>query len=359
MPFTDYRVTELTPENVTAMLRSQPRWRDVVVADVDCAPVGTGQMANSYRLKLTYAQSTEDAPSTVVAKISSTDPASRQLAAASAAYQREVFFYQRLAGVAQIRTPQCYFAEIADDLLGFILLLEDMGPAQMVDQLTGCTPDQADLALAQAALLHGPSWAHSCLREQKWLPVVDLWHSLAGSIPHITGVWLDRFAAHLRPEHVPVVEKLPPQIDRWLKTVGDFRSLWHGDFRLDNMLFDAQDGRTPIAVVDWQSTSTGPGIADVSYFLGNSMIEDDRAKYERELLGEYHRRLVANGVENYSAAQCWLEYRAHALYGLILTIPVSLGVETTERGDKMFAAMADRAAHQIVVNDSYAALQAL
>jgi aminoglycoside/choline kinase family phosphotransferase len=359
MQFTGYGAAELTPENITVMLRSQPQWHDVVVTDVACSPVGTGQMANSYRLELSYAETTEGAPSTVIAKVSSTDPASRQMAAASAAYQREVFFYQRLAGIAKTRTPQCYFAEIARDLLGFILLLEDMGPARVVDQLSGCTLDQADLALAQAAELHGPTWRHPCLREQAWLPVVDLWNNLAGSIPHIIGVWMDRFGAHLRPEHVSVVEKLGPQIDRWLKTVGDFRSLWHGDFRLDNMLFDAQGGRIPIAVIDWQSTATGPGIADVSYFLGNSLVEDDRAKHERDLLGEYHRRLVASGVEGYSAEQCWLEYRVHALYGLILTIPVSLGVETTERGDKMFAAMADRAADQILVNESFAALQAV
>jgi hypothetical protein len=68
-------------------------------------------------------------------------------------------------------------------------------------------------------------------------------------------------------------------------------------------------------------------------------------------------RLEAHGVAGYSAEQCWQEYRAHALYGLILAIPVSLGVQTTERGDRMFAAMADRAASQVLVNDIYSALQ--
>jgi hypothetical protein len=228
-----------------------------------------------------------------------------------------------------------------------------------IDQLSGCTPDHAELALAQAAALHGPSWGHPCLREQKWLPTEELWNGLAGSIPQITGMWLERFGPHLKPDHVGVVEQLGSHIPGWLGTVSDYRSLWHGDFRLDNMLFDAQAGRTPITVVDWQSTSTGPGIADVSYFLGNSVIEDIRAEHERDLVGEYHRRLVSSGVDGYSADRCWLEYRAHALYGLILTIPVSLGVETTERGDAMFAAMADRAADQIVVSDSYAALKRL
>ena len=43
----------------------------------------------------------------------------------------------------------------------------------------------------------------------------------------------------------------------------------------------------------------------------------------------------------------------------MLTIPVSMGVQTTERGDAMFGAMARRTAEQIIANDSFAALRSL
>jgi hypothetical protein len=43
----------------------------------------------------------------------------------------------------------------------------------------------------------------------------------------------------------------------------------------------------------------------------------------------------------------------------VLTVPVSLGVQATERGDAMFGAMARRAADQVIANDSFAALAAL
>ena len=46
-------------------------------------------------------------------------------------------------------------------------------------------------------------------------------------------------------------------------------------------------------------------------------------------------------------------------FGLVLTIPVSMGVQTTARGDAMFGAMARRAAEQIIANDSFEALSAL
>ena len=136
----------------------------------------------------------------MIAKVSSTDAASRQMAVATGAYQREVLFYERLRELTDIRSPQCFHGEVADDLCGFVLLLEDMGPAQTVEQIGGCNPDQADLALAQAAALHG-GWRHSMLTEQKWLPVEHVWGALAEALPHVIGPWLERFGAYLQPDH--------------------------------------------------------------------------------------------------------------------------------------------------------------
>lgn len=359
MTVSDYTIAEFTPDVLNRMLAATRGWQGVEIERVHAVPVGTGQMADSYRLRLDYAHQPDGAPDTVIAKVSSTDETSRQMAIATGAYQREVLFYRHLSGLTNTRCPTCFFADIADDLCGFVLLLEDMGPAKSVDQLTGCSPDQADLALAQAAALHGASWNHPKLAEQSWLPVEHVWSALGGAVPQITDPWLERFGAYLKPDHVAAVHQLGREVTSWLSTLREHRTLWHGDFRLDNLLFDAQDGRTPIAVVDWQSTAAAPGIIDVSYFLGNSLTEDDRAIHERDLVTEYHRRLLSYGVEDYTAEQCWREYQAHALYGLVLTIPVSLGVETTERGDAMFGAMASRAAEQIVANDSFAALAEL
>jgi len=359
MTVTDYTIAEYTPEVVTALLAAQPGWDGLTVDSVDATPVGTGQMASSYRLQLHYTRQPLTAPSSIIAKVSSTDPASRQMAMATGAYQREVLFYQHLRDLTSVRSPRCFHAEIADDSCGFVLLLEDLSPARSIDQLSGCGADQADLALGQAAALHSGSWCHPQLAEHSWLPAQHVWSALAGGLAAVIPPWLDRFGQYLQPDHIDAVHRLGRDVAAWLSTLADHRTLWHGDFRLDNMLFDVQDGAVPLAVVDWQSTAAAPGIIDVSYFLGNSLEAPERADHERALVSEYHRRLVADGVDGYSAEQCWREYQAHALYGLVLTIPVSLGVEATERGDAMFGAMARRAADQIVANDSFAALTAL
>ncbi|MCV7250605.1 phosphotransferase [Mycobacterium hackensackense] len=354
-----YTIAEVTPEAVTELLSQRTGWTDLSIASLESAPVGTGQMANSYRLTLEYTIRPDGAPDTVIAKMSSTDPDSRQMGAATGAYQREVLFYQHLADLTDVRAPDCFSAQITDDHHDFLLLLEDMGPARTVEQIGGCTPDQADSALGQAAALHAGSWGHATLTEQSWLPVEHVWNALAGALPEIVDPWLQRFGSYLELEHVDVLHRLGREIPAWLATLSEHRTLWHGDFRLDNLLFDAQDGRTRIAVVDWQSVAVAPGVIDVSYLLGTSLTEADRVAHERALVGEYHRRLLSAGVTGYDADRCWLEYRAHALYGLVLTVPVSLGVASTERGDAMFGAMARRVAQQIVDNDSFTALTAV
>jgi aminoglycoside/choline kinase family phosphotransferase len=355
MLMTEYTAESLTPESITSMLRASNLYPDLTVVELASSPIGTGQMAASYRLELSYADPVEGAPASVVAKVASIDEASKQMAAATAAYRREVLFYQRLSEHAAITTPTCYFADIADDDVNFIALLEDLGPARTFDQLGGCGADQAALAIGQAAALHGSSWKRDYL-QQEWLPVEPVWNMLGGVIPHVIEPWLERFGDYLEPEHISAVTRLPSELGTWLETLRNHRTLWHGDFRLDNMLFDAHDGAVPLAVVDWQSVAAAPGVIDVSYFLGNSMLEADRLAHEHDLVTEYHDRLSSYGVENYSFDECWREYQAHALFGLVLTIPVSMGVQATERGDAMFGAMARRAADQIIANDSFAAL---
>ncbi|MGY4098835.1 aminoglycoside phosphotransferase family protein [Nocardia sp. R16R-3T] len=357
MCLTEYTVEELTAENVTAMLRTQPQWQAVRVQSVASHSVGAGHMAESYRLHLTYEGAACGAPPTLIAKISSRNEASRRFAVASGAYQREVLFYQRLAAFTQVRTAACFYSEISDDLVGFILLLEDFGSVAPIDQLSGCTADNAALALSQAAALHGPLWGHPSLRTEKWLPIEKIWNPLAGSIPEIIGQWLDRFGSYLTEDQVSVIAKLGKAVPRWLQTIGDYRTLWHGDFRLDNLLFGGPDSVSPIAVVDWQALSAGPGIIDVSFFLGTSLSAENRLRHERDLVAEYFSKLRTYGIDGYTFDRCWLEYRVHSLYALMVAVPVSMNVEKTVRGDAMFAAMAGRGAEQVSANESYAALQ--
>jgi aminoglycoside/choline kinase family phosphotransferase len=356
---THYDLAGLTPDFLTSVLRRCTGLAGVQIADIRATPVGAGQMADSYRLELDYSTTVEAAPTTVIAKVTSSDATSRQMAVTMSAYLREVRFYQRLAQLVSTRVPGCFHADVTPDRARFILILEDLGPARSIDQLAACSVDEAALALGQLAALHGPVWRHGVLETQHWLPMDAAAQGLVEAIPHLVVPWLERFGERVEAVEIDVVAQLGRNVGDYVPTLGDHRTLQHGDYRLDNLLFDAQSSTVPLVAVDWQSISSAPGIADVSYFLGTSLTESERLGNERDLVGDYHRQLLSYGVDDYLFDQCWREYQAHAVYGLILTIPTSLGVQKTDRGDAMFATMVRRVAAQVTANESFAVLAAL
>ena len=126
----------------------------------------------------------------------------------------------------------------------------------------------------------------------------------------------------------------------------------HGDYRLDNLLFDP-DGADVIAV-DWQTLAVGPPARDLAYFLGTSLTVDDRRAAERELVAEYHAALCARGVSGYGADQCFDDYRLGQLQGpMITTMGCAFATgDPSADADAMFLAMATRSCAAIRDLDS-------
>jgi hypothetical protein len=118
IPLSADPIESLTPERLSSWLSASIG--EVSIASMTTKAVGTGQMASSYRLDLTYAdRRPADAPDSVILKVSSQDESSRQMAAAASAYLREVRFYQNLAAVAGARVPRCYHADISSSAMEF------------------------------------------------------------------------------------------------------------------------------------------------------------------------------------------------------------------------------------------------
>ncbi|GAA4546505.1 phosphotransferase [Pseudonocardia xishanensis] len=135
--------------------------------------------------------------------------------------------------------------------------------------------------------------------------------------------------------------------------------LWHGDNRLDTMLFRPGDEKDPLVVVDWQGIIPGPPVADVSHLLGNGLTTEDAEVHERDLPREYyHQALQAGGVEDCSWEDCLTTHRAQAFAGFVVTLISAVQVELTERGDAMTSTMLRGHADQVLRNDSFDALPA-
>jgi hypothetical protein len=330
------------------------------LAGMDAAPVGTGQMGTSVRYRLAWEVSWPGAPASVVCKFASPDPRSRETGLAMRTYEVEVNFYRTLARTVAIRTPACHAAEIDLATGEFVLVLEDLAPAEQGNQLAGCTLAQAELALEELAKLHAPRWGDQRLAALPWLNR-NTPEALAVSsalLPALLPGFLERYASRLAPEHTAAAERFMRSLGAWLADREPPFAIQHGDYRIDNMLFGGPGGGPPLAVVDWQTAVWGAPLADVAYFLGASLPSELRRRHERELVRAYWDAVCARGGCGLSWERCWTDYRKFTPAGLLMAICASMLVVQTERGDEMFLTMARRHATHVLDLDGLERLPA-
>ncbi|MGH2611164.1 MAG: phosphotransferase, partial [Tepidiformaceae bacterium] len=227
----------------------------------------------------------------------------------------------------------------------FALLLEDLAPMRVGDQVESCTIEQARLALRELARHQARWWEAPDLAGFGWLPSVDceanrgLAPMYAGALP----LFLEHTAGRLSEPVRETARRLEHLI---LPALTDYTerpaTVLHGDYRLDNLFFD--DAAESLAVVDWQIMSRGPAVFDAAYFLGGSLEPGVRRAAEQDLLREYHESLLSGGVVDYDFDTMWEDYRRSMCF--LLYIPV-VGVGevldlTNERGIALFNAMTNR-----------------
>jgi hypothetical protein len=318
---------------------------DGEVTGFDAKTVGTGQMGRNVRFTLQWRDAAPDAPATVVGKFPSDDPKSRATGVAQGVYGKEVRFYNELKETVGIRTPRCFFGDVdAADGGHFVMLMEDLAPAVQGDQLAGCSVDAAQIALAELARLHAPRWADPELEKLDFLArsVEESATVLQMIYKGLWAAFAERYGERLPEEALALSERLGDGLQHWVLETQSPLTLVHGDYRLDNMLFGTPEGGYPLAVVDWQTIALGPGLADASYFLGASLLTEDRRAHEQDLVRAYFDHLCAAGIRDYTWDDCWREYRRQTFAGVVMSVVASMIVEQTARGDEMFLAMATR-----------------
>ena len=318
------------------------------VTAVETEPLGTGQMCDSVRVRLTYDAPT-DAPAVLVAKLPAADETSRATAVAMRSYEKEVRFYEQLATGLLIPTPRVFHVALdADDLSRFVLLLEDLAPASQGDQLVGCTLGVAESAVEELVGLHAPRWGDPTLADIEWL-TGDRAMGIAMLTMLLPTLWegfKERYTTDLGADVHAAGASLFANLGNYLTPTGGPETVVHGDYRLDNLLLHA-DG-TVAGVVDWQTCTVGPALHDVAYFIGAGLRAEDRRAHEETLVREYHRSLEAAGVTGYPWEQCWTDYRRGTFAGLMMAVAASMLVERTARGDEMFLTMAARHSRHVL-----------
>lgn len=321
----------------------------VAVSAVECSPVGTGQMADSFRLRLQYAARC-DGPASVIAKIPSLNEASRGASRLTRCYELETSFYSELTGLTKIRAPKCLHNSYDAEADNFLLLLEDLAPARQGDQLTGCTVEQALAAVGELTGLHGPLWRHPALEKMSWLgkQTKEFTEGSTALYQAFYPGFCERYADRLDDDIVELGARFVANARDYFSCFSPVHTAVHRDYRLDNLLFGVNDdGGVTVAVVDWQTVAQGPGISDLSYFIGAGLLVDDRRTHEELLVREYQSRMLKHGVE-LDWDDLWSQYRLYSFSGFAMAIAASMLVKQTERGDEMFMAMAARHGRQAI-----------
>jgi hypothetical protein len=312
------------------------------VRDVDVTPIGTGQTGATYRVAATYATD-HGLPASFAIKLPAQDDTVRERVALG--YRSEVEFYTDVADRVRIPVPRCFHSDIADDGADFALLLADMAPAVQGDQIAGCTPQEARLAVEALAGLHGPSWC-----DPAWLDLSAIAMPKPGDEAAANGlgdvammaadITIDKLGTAISAEDRETLTAAMGLVTPWLLAEPNRFALMHGDYRLDNMLFDPD--RTRVTVVDWQTMGVGLPARDLAYFTATSLAPEARSAIEEDLVGRYHKALLGYGITDYDVDVCWRDYRLGVVQAPLIT---SLGfafAASTERGDEMILTMLNR-----------------
>jgi len=120
-------------------------------------------------------------------------------------------------------------------------------------------------------------------------------------------------------------------------------ALVHGDFRLDNMMFDRQQPKV-LALVDWELSTLGHPFADLAYQcmqlrMGDNPVMPGLAAIDREAQGipseqayvaEYCQRMGIAGIDNWSFYMAFSFYR----FAAILQGVKKRGMEGNASGEK-------------------------
>lgn len=317
---------------------------DADVRTVEHARIGDGLVGLNLRVALDVADSDSAVPSSVVIKLPSLDETSKATGIALRNYEREVKFYEHIASTVDIRAPHCWHGDWDEATGDFVLVLEDMAPAEQGDQIAGCDAGMASNAVMELAKLHGPRWNDPTLDEYEFLGR----RTGPDDTAQLEGLWqmflpgfLETYTPYLSDQATSLLAQFGPHLGAWMNARSGPVAVTHGDYRLDNLLFETAAGGPPVTAVDWQTPGHGSPVADLAYFCGAGLLPEERRRVEASLIDDYVSALAPYGVE-VSTEWVWQEYRREAFAGVIMAVVASQVVGGSDRSEAMFAAMATR-----------------
>jgi hypothetical protein len=311
------------PDDITVDWLNEHLGWDVSRVDVHEIGAGLGVSSAVYRARLTGT----DVPESVVVKLTAVDPAAAFTSTVLRMYTREAKFFNTFAHDLPIRVPAGYYGDVSDDGADFVVVMEDLAGNRMVDQTESMSDADALRAIDALARWHANWWNRVDGLCESGVAVAlsdPIYPAMLPGLFDEGWAKLNASAHCVPPDPLqPVGPKFAGAIEGLLQTLSDGPlTLLHGDYRTDNMMFDADDD---LIVMDFQLISVGSAAYDLAYFIGSCLDVD--ADRERVLFGRWTDGLVAAGVPASDLTDMWDKYRAAALFCLVYPGVASRGMD--------------------------------
>jgi hypothetical protein len=318
--------------------------------------VGVGLLGRLYRATLTG----DGVPASVVAKFPTLDEGARMnVTAPLGFYANEVNFYNEAAPLTPMSTPTVYDASFDGESGDFVLLLEDVGGRQCLDQTVGCTEHAAEIAIDALATMHA-HWWNSSFEQIPWVksyvepPYPQV---IAGMYKQAWPVACEVLGSQMAPHIRDYGDRFADIVPWFLEQASQPpHTFCHGDYRLDNLFFGVDESEPPVTVLDWQISFKGNPGYDLGYFISQSLATDVRRKMQTALVDRYVAAITAAGHE-LDRDQLDRAYAQTVAYCFVYPIVATGQIEqTNERMLQLCSGMLDRAVAAIEDADALALL---
>ena len=226
----------------------------------------------------------------------------------------EVAFYRDVAGLVDVGSPRCLYAETRSAEGQALVILEDLPDAHFHTAGDTLGSDDAERVLDVIARLHGSTWRHPVLEQTQHYPG-PMRNVLAG---RLSGRYWAGCLSRPRGAMIPAPLREPGALRAavealWTQDAGAADCIVHGDAHVGNIY---RDGAGEFGLIDWQMSLRGNWCHDVAYFVASALDPAERKSTERELLSAYLARLADHGGPHLDPDAAWSAYRRHMIHGL-------------------------------------------
>lgn len=178
--------------------------------------------------------------------------------------EHELAFYRSFSTVG-VRIPRFYYGAIDAQSQRAVIVLEAISGAKQGDVLKDLTSAEAQEMVKGLARMHA-RWAGRT-DFPNWMPPLGAWDRPAEWLDSRRARLIERFGDEIPPSVSTLlaqVEKLPSIYNGLIENQNRPAGLIHGDFHLDNILFEEND--RPI-ILDWSRPLVGPSVINLADFL--------------------------------------------------------------------------------------------